>query len=671
MISGKRAFHGETSADTLSAILGKEPPELSDSGSNSSPAMSRVVEHCMEKNPSQRFQSMHDVAFSLETLSGVSATAINVPAVVPTRPKWKAFLPWIAAGLMAVLAAAGWFSASKNQIPQSENAVMRFIIPLETRQRSIFNAYGSLAISPDGRSIVYTGVENQQIRLFIRNMDTFESKPIAGTEGGRSPFFSPDGKWLGFLTAHHLKKVQLSGSDPVTLCTVSNPRGGSWGEDGTILFSPFYYAGLSKISSEGGTPQPVTQVDKSKGERNHRWPFLLPGGKVALFTIGMGGNWSEARIGAVRLDTGEQKVVLQGGFGARYLPTGHLIFGRGDALYVIGFDPEKLQTTGDPVQLVAGVGDSTAGTLEYTFSQNGTLVTLPVGLTFDEGGTLALLNRKGERIPFGHESMDSVILKDPKISPDDSRVVGDRKFEIWIYDMERGTSTRLTSGSRTGWANWTPDGKRVTYNSERLGFWNPFWRAADGSDQEQPVFTSESILNSPNWSPDGKKLLLYRDTSQTGSDVVVFDTTDKKLKELVATPATEWSGTFSPDGKWIAYRSDESGRFEIYVRSFQGPEGRWQVSTNGGTAPMWKQLNELIYMEGEKVMRVPIQTEPSFSVGTPELLFEGRYLQMDVTSDHQRFIVTVPKEKESHDYINVVVNWFEEVRKRAPSTRKP
>ncbi|HEY4491001.1 MAG TPA: protein kinase, partial [Acidobacteriota bacterium] len=313
MISGKRAFHGETSADTMSAILGKEPPELSDSAPSLSPAMTRIVEHCMEKNPAQRFQSMHDVAFYLETLSGVSTTAITAAAVAPGRSRVKTLLPWIAAGLMTVIAAIAWFSASSNEMPRSENAVMRFMIPLEARQRSLFNAYGFLAISPDGRSIVYTGVEDQRIRLYLRNMDTFESRPIAGTEGGRAPFFSPDGKWLGFLTEHHLKKVQLSGDTPVTLCRVANARGASWGDDGTIIFSPFYYAGLSKISAEDGTPQPVTQVDKSKEERNHRWPFLLPGGKVALFTIGIGGSWSEARIGAVHLDTGERKVILQGG----------------------------------------------------------------------------------------------------------------------------------------------------------------------------------------------------------------------------------------------------------------------------------------------------------------------------------------------------------------------
>ncbi|HEY4492266.1 MAG TPA: hypothetical protein VI958_09745, partial [Acidobacteriota bacterium] len=346
------------------------------------------------------------------------------------------------------------------------------------------------------------------------------------------------------------------------------------------------------------------------------------------------------------------------------LPTGHLIFGRGDALYVIGFDPEKLETHGDPVMLVAGVADSGAGSLEYAFSQNGILLTLPAGVTFDEGGTLALLNRKGEKVAFAHGALDSVVLSDPQISPDDGRITGFRGFEICIYDLERGTSTRLTSGARTGWPQWTSDGRRVTYASERLGFWNPFWRAADGSDQEQPVVTTDSILNPSDWSPDDKKLLLYRDSQQTDSDLMIFDSTDRKLREFVATPATESGGIFSPDGKWIAYHSDESGRFEVYVRSFGGPEGRWQVSTNGGRGAMWKQQNELLYREGERVMRVSIQTEPSFFAGTPELLFEGRYLQMDVTSDHQHFIATVPKEKEKQDHLNVIVNWFEEVRKR-------
>jgi len=625
----------------------------------------------MEKNPAQRFQSMHDVAFYLETLSGVSATAITAPAVVPARSRVKTLLPWMLTALMTVAAGVAWFSAGKNGITPSENTVMRFVVSLEGEERSLFDAYGSLAISPDGRAIVYTGVEKQQIRLYLRNMDTFESRPIEGTEGGRAPFFSPDGRWLGFFTAHELKKVLLSGGSPVTLCRVASTRGGSWSDDGSIVFSPFYYAGLSKISADGGTPQPVTQIDKSKGERNHRWPFVLPGGKVALFTIGLGGSWSDARIGAVRLDTGERKVLLQGGFGARFLPTGHLIFGRGDALYVIGFDPEKLETYGDPVQLVAGVGINTAGSLEYAFSQNGTLITLPTGLTFDEGGSLVMLSRKGERVPFAHGSLDSVVLANPRISPDNSRLTGNRGFEVWIYDLERGTSTRLTSGARTSWPMWTPDGRRVTYNSERLGSWNAFWRAADGSDEEKPVFKSESILNPTAWSPDGKKLLLYRNSPQTDADVVLFDTTDGKLREVVTTPAAEEGGIFSPDGKWIAYRSDESGRFEVYVRSFGGPEGRWQVSTNGGTAPMWKQQDELIYKEGEKVMRVSIQTAPTFSAGTPELLFEGRYTQMDVTSDHQRFIASMPKEKEKQDYLNVIVNWFDEVRKRAPVTAKP
>jgi serine/threonine-protein kinase len=661
MISGKRAFHGDTAADTMSAILNKEPEELSTSNLNLSPAMIRIVEHCIEKDPSQRFQSMHDVAFYLDTVSGTSSS-VSAPPIAAGPSKVKAFLPWILAAFMTIVAFAAFFASGKKQISQFENSVMRFIIPLEAKQRTVFNAYGTLAISPDGRSIIYTGVENQQIKLFLRNMDTFESHVIPGTEGARAPFFSPDGKWLGFLTDHELRKVRLSGDTPVTLCRLANPRGASWGDDGTIVFSPFYYSGLSKISSNGGTPQSLTTVDRAKGERNHRWPFVLPGSKVALFTIGHGGSWSDATIGAVRLDTGERKEVLQHGFGARYLPTGHLVFGRGDSLYVIGFDLQKLETIGDAIALTSGISDSGAGTLEYAFSQNGILITLPAGITYDEGRHIAMLNRKGERIPG---FLDSLKLNDPRISPDDRRLTGFQGFEIWIYDLDRGTSTRLTSGARTGWPRWTPDGKRVTYSSEAAGFWNIFWRASDGSDQEQPLFKIDSVVNPIQWSPDNKKLLLYKDSPETNSDLVIFDSTDGKLHEFVATPATEIDGVFSPDGKWIAYTSDESGRFEIYVRSAGGPQGRWQVSTNGGGSPRWKQPDELIYLQGENVMRVSVRTAPTFTATTPEILFTGPYYQIDVTSDHQRFIGTLQREA-ADDYLNVVVNWFDDIRKQAP-----
>ena len=669
MISGKRAFHGETAADTMSAILSKEPPELSETSTNFSPAILKIVEHCLEKNPAQRFQSMHDVAFYLETLSGVSTSAAVTTPVVKSaeKKKWKTTLPWTIAALMAIVAGIAWLSASKKT--QSEKAVMRVQVPLDAVQRSLDNVYGAVAISPDGRSIVYSGVENLRMRLYLRNMDTFESRPIAGTEDGRAAFFSPDGKWLGFFTGHELKKVFLSGGTPVSLSRVANSRGGSWSEDGAIVFAPFYYAGLSKISANGGTAQPLTKLDTSQEERNHRWPFVLPGGKAALFTIGLGKEWGEARIGAVRFDTGEKKIVLQGGFGARYLPTGHMVFCRGDSLYAIGFDPEKLETHGDPIQLVSGISDSSAGSLEYAFSQNGVLVTLPSGLTFDEGGAVVMLNRKGERIPFGHAVFDSLVLNNPQISPDDKKLSGFRDFTVWTYDLERGVATRLTSGARTGWPVWTHDSKRITYSSERLGFWNPFWRAADGSDEEQVVVKSDSVLNPVGWSPDGKKLLLYRDRLETDSDLVIFDSGTGKLQEFVSTPATERLGVFSPDSKWVAYSSDESGRNEIYVRSVQGLTGRWQVSTNGGIIPRWKQQNELIYMEANRLMRIPVQTEPSFSAGSPQELFPGHYLEMDVTSDHQRLIVTLPRQK-ARDYLNVVINWFDEVRQKAPLAKR-
>ena len=261
--------------------------------------------------------------------------------------------------------------------------------------------------------------------------------------------------------------------------------------------------------------------------------------------------------------------------------------------------------------------------------------------------------------------MNSVALGHPRISPDNTRVAGDRNFEVWIYDVERGTPTRLTSGARTAWPFWTRDGKRITYTSEALGFWCPFWRAADGSDQEKPVYKTNLIVNPADWSPDGTELLGYRDTEANNSDVVVINPTTGKLREIAATPASEFYPIFSPEGKWVAYRSDESGRFEIYVRSNGGPDGRWQISTDGGTNVIWKREDEIIYTVGDRIIRVPVQTSPSFSAGTPELLFQTHFLQIDATSDHQRFIATVPRVKNKQDLLNIVTNWFDGVRLRA------
>ena len=328
----------------------------------------------------------------------------------------------------------------------------------------------------------------------------------------------------------------------------------------------------------------------------------------------------------------------------------------------------KLVTRGEPVKLISGVTDNMDGSAEYAVSRNGVLVTIPAGGLSGSEANIVFLDRRGQRLPYPHPLFDSLKLGAPKYSPDESRVAGVRGDEIWVYDIRRGTSTRLTSGMRTSGPIWTPDGTRITYASERQGAWDPFWRSADGSDEERPLIKSDFAVFPDYWSADGTKLLVDDTHAETGIGVSILSVADGKLQSVVRTEGDDGGMAFSPDNKWIAYMSDESGRYEVYVKSATGQAGRWQISTNGGAWAIWKRQDELLYCEGRKVMRVPIRTTPVFAAATPELLFEGPYFQLDATRDHQRFVGVEVKDKlHVSNQFDVVVNWFDEVRARMKS----
>ncbi|MFQ5816790.1 MAG: hypothetical protein ACE5H2_02390 [Terriglobia bacterium] len=523
-------------------------------------------------------------------------------------------------------------------------------------------------------------------KLYIRPLDQLEATLLSGTEGARNPFFSPDGRWVAFFTNNALKKVSVTGGAPLTLCETQNSRGGTWGPDDTIVFASHVTAGLSRIPAAGGTPEEITT--RSEGERSHRWPHFLPNGEAVLFIAqDAGAAYDDASIEALVLRTGERKVLHEGGTYPRYLPSGHLVYVREATLFAVPFDPERLEITGQPAPVLEGVLSRGTGAgnggAQYAFSPIGTLVYLS-GTASSSVYSLVRADRAGKATPL---SDDKRFYGDPRLSPDGRRVAlrvtEGASLDIWVYEIERGTMSRLTfQGSYNVSPVWTPDGQRIAFVSDRDGSaLNIYWKRADGAGATERLTTSKNTQYPTSFSPDGKRLAFSENSPETGWDLWVLPLEGERKPELfLATPAVETNPEFSPDGGWIAYHSNESGGREIYVRPYPGPGGKWQVSTNGGVFPRWtKNGRELIYREGgNRWLAVAVTAAgDSFRAGKPQLLFEGNFVALgfspnyDVSRDGRQFILFQRAEEAEQEqdraHLTFIFNFFDEVRRRVPA----
>jgi serine/threonine protein kinase len=658
MATGTRAFEGKTRTSLIAAIVRDQPRPISELMPLTPRTFEHVVTKCLAKDPEERWQSARDVAQELRWIAeGGSQPAVEAP-LISRRPA-RDRLAWGAAALATaaavVMGVAAWRATRNTAAPQ----VMRFSAPNTISSRPA-DTYGAIAISPDGKEIVYSSTAGTSKMLFRRAIDQFEAKPIAGTEGGIQPFFSPDGKWIGFFARHRLFKIALAGGQPIEIARATVPRGAEWMDDDTIVFCPFYYGGIERVAASGGTPTVVSTVDRNAGERSHRWPHALPGGKVVLYSLGLGGSWDDARVVAHRLDNGERKVVLTGGADARYVPTGHLVYVRGTSLYAVAFDPEKLEVSGQPFEVTTGVANHKAGGAEFAYSRNGILVYFSPGVGGDEGGRAVIVNRQGE---VQQGQISDMAIVNASFSPDGKLIVAESNWDIWTFDPARGIKMRVAGGARMSWPMWSADGKRIYYGSERTGPWQVWSRAADASDEERQVVKTEVASIPMSASPDGSTILLRSDRKETGADVDLMDAAGT-VRPLLRTEADEAFAAFSPDGRWIVYTSDESGRSEVYVRPIAGPAGRWQVSNEGGTQPQWALNDEIVYLNGTKLMTVAVKTEPSFTTGTPQVLFERNVSDFDFASDGRILILEAQDQPSSSGRLNVVVNWFEDVRRK-------
>jgi Tol biopolymer transport system component len=683
MLTGQAAFQGEDVTEILASVV-KASVNLDLLPPSIHPRVREVIIRCLQKEQKKRYSGIADVQYEIEQVladpSGVFAQPV---AVVESRRKLRTIL-LRAASLALVAIIAGVAVWKLKPTPAPENTITRFLLNLPEADE-IPSTEGGVAISPDGTRIVYAAVRNGSRQLYLRNRNRVEPVLISNTERATHPFFSRDGKWIGFFTGSELKKVSLSGGPAQTLSPATYRRGASWGPDNTIVFASDDAPNLMEVSASGGEPQPLTSPEP--GER-HIFPEFLPNGKAVLFTIIDSGSApiSTAKVAVLSLATGEYHILVDG-VDAHFAPSGHLVFGREASLWAAPFDAQRLELAGDPVRVAENIQVNIGGWAHYALATDGTLVYLS-GDTLGSGfkRTLVWVDRQGKEELI---SANPNNYRSPRISPDGTKVAlsieaDDNTYDIWIWDLISETMTRLTFNESSGNPLWTLDGQRVAFLSSIEDGEGVYWKAANGTgDDELLVSQPDRTIVPFSWSGDGNALVTF---DSFGGNINIGSLSiegDHSYKPLLKEEYVETQPKISSDGRWMAYSSMESGNAEIYVRPFPDVDkGRWQVSTDGGYDPLWSpDGRELFYFipdaEDIAVMTVSVETGPTFKAGNPEILFKAPdfgfsvedFNSWDISPDGKRFLMM--KRDESIEgaprpRINIVLNWFEELKQRVP-----
>ena len=654
LLTGKHAFHRETLTDTIAAVLERDPDWQA--LPPATPAAVRdLLRRCLQKDKDRRLRDIGDARIEIEEKL-CAAPAVALPDASHTRSPW---LAWIVAAI-ATLAFVSTLVLYFRQGPVAEPAEMRLEIATPSTAFPL-----DFALSPDGRYIVFVASGDGPQRLWLRALDKTESQPMAGTEGASFPFWSADSRSIGFFATGKLKRIDIAGGPPQALANTSLTISGAWNADGTILFNTTGFAGpLSRVSATGGDPVVVTRL--AAGQASHRFPRFLPDGRYFLFWAIGSPEASGIYLGS--LDGGEPKRLTAADSYGAYFASGMIVFIRQTTLMAQHFDLKRGELTGDPVRLADPVSLAT-GIGGFSVSVNKQLAYRFAG----RFGQLRWYDRTGKVVGVAGDLDPNAGLY-PALSPDGGRVILQRTVQansdLWLMDLIRGGMTRLTfDPSLDSTPLWSPDGTRMAYVSNRKSVFNLYWKPSSGAGAEDLLLETPNNKFTNDWSKDGRFLLYTGLDPKTGRDLWVLPITgnDRKPIMFVKTPFEETNGQFSPDGRWVAYETDESGQFQIVVQPFPVPNAKWQVSTGGGTQPRWRADGKELYFiaPDEKLMAVPVTaTDVTFAAGIPAPLFSaplvrggGANRQEYAVSRDGRFLLNQPAEPSTTPPITRILNW--------------
>ena len=666
MLTGRRAFEGKSQLSVASAILEKEPAPISSVKPMTPPALDHAVKKCLAKPPDERWQSASDLASELMWITESNGQAAGTAfGEAPGKTRRRA--AWLIAGVLAGAAIVGAVRWPSSKPPEE---AMYFPAPMPFSARDI-------AVAPNGHAIAVIAYLESARRnaLWIYELGSQSASNLADTEGANFPFWSPDNRSIAFFADGKLKKVEVSGGPVQTVCDAPSGRGGTWNKDGVIVFTPDARSGVAlyRVSASGGTVTTVSNLDKSRGELSHRWPMFLPDGTHYLYmATNFAGQKSVDAIFVGSLDSNEKRFVVEATANAAYAAPGYLLFYRDKALFAQRFDLKRFALTGEPTTILNDIqyqpqvkravfGASEKGVLA---AQSGIGVALSELLWFD---------RKGKEVgAVGRPDVYGNVFLAPNgksvaVSMTD---IASQNTDIWTYDLQRGGAKRLTfDPAADSVPIWSPDAARLVFASNRTSFNDLHIKNSDGAQEEKSIVHGDIDKFPNDWSRDGKYILYTQDT-----DLWFVTLPELKSSLFLKAPSVLRNGQFSPDGKWVAYSSNESGKWEIYVTSFPEPRGKWQVSAGGGEQPRWRgDGKELFYISSDgKIMAAPVTTGANFDASTPVALFQVTPRQpvpiydlfvYDVSRDGQRFLINTELKQAGSAPMSIVLNWTAKLNK--------